>query len=201
MLYSHFQRDRRAIDLSLIDQILEHNERFVAEKKYEDFYTNKYPDKKLAIVTCMDTRLTLLLPQAMNLRNGDAKIIKTAGAIVHQPFGSVMRSILVAVYATGAEEVCVIGHDDCGFIGLNPEEVLSKAMERGISKDTIATINHSGINLNRFLSGYDTVEGGVLNSVRLIRNHPLMPKQIPVHGMIINSTTGKLDWIHNGYDA
>ncbi len=187
--------------MTLIEKILEHNQNFVAEKKYESFLSDKYPDKKLAIVACMDTRLTLLLPQAMNLRNGDAKIIKTAGAIIHQPFGSVMRSILVAVYATGAEEVCVIGHDDCGFIGLDADDVIRKAEKRGVSKDTINTIYNSGINLRRFLSGYSTVEGGVVNSVQLIRNHPLMPKEIPVHGMVINSVTGKLDWIENGYEA
>ncbi len=186
--------------MSLMHDILDHNKVFVEKKEYEAFLTTKFPDKKLAIVTCMDTRLTVLLPQAMNLRNGDAKIIKTAGAIIHQPFGSVMRSILVAIYSTGAEEVCVIGHDDCGFIGLNPEEILTKAEGRGISKDTISTIFNSGINLNRFLSGYESVEGGVVHSVRMIRNHPLMPKEIPVHGMIINSVTGKLTWIDNGYE-
>lgn len=185
--------------MSTIEKILEHNQSFVEEKKYEAFLTTKFPDKRLVIVTCMDTRLTELLPQAMNLRNGDAKIIKTAGAIVHQPFGSVMRSILVALYATGAEEVCIVGHHDCGFIGLDPNMMLEKAKQRGISEDTIKTISNSGINVNRFLSGYENVEGGVINSVRLVRNHPLMPKDIPVHGMVMDPTTGKLEWIKDGY--
>lgn len=187
--------------MKLIEQILQYNQAFVVEKQYESFITDKYPNKKLAIVTCMDTRLTELLPRAMNLRNGDAKIIKTAGAIIHQPFGSVIRSILVAVYATGAEEICIIGHTDCGFIGLDADEVLMKAEQRGISQDTINTITNSGINLRRFLSGYSTVEGGVLHSVHLVRNHPLMPKDIPVHGMIIHSVTGELRWIENGYET
>lgn len=41
----------------MIDQIIEYNRQFVAEKGYEQFITSKYPDKKIAIVTCMDTRL------------------------------------------------------------------------------------------------------------------------------------------------
>lgn len=45
----------------MIKEILEYNKRFVEEKKYEDFATSKYPDKRIAIVTCMDTRLTHLL--------------------------------------------------------------------------------------------------------------------------------------------
>ena len=66
---------------STIDQILEHNARFVEEREYEQFKTDKYPDKKLAVVSCMDTRLTALLMAALGLKNGDAKIINnTAGA-------------------------------------------------------------------------------------------------------------------------
>lgn len=92
-----------------LTSILEHNQRFVREKKYEPYRTTKFPSKKLVIVTCMDTRLTELLPQAMGLKNGDAKIVKNAGAIVSHPFGSVMRSILVAIYELQAEEVCIVG--------------------------------------------------------------------------------------------
>ena len=47
---------------STIDQILEHNARFVEEGEYEQFKTDKYPDKKLAVVSCMDTRLTASAP-------------------------------------------------------------------------------------------------------------------------------------------
>lgn len=58
----------------------------------------------------MDTRLVELLPRAMNMKNGDIKIVKSAGALVSHPFGSIMRSILVAVYELNADEVYVIGH-------------------------------------------------------------------------------------------
>ena len=59
----------------MIDQILEYNKTFVDRKDYEKFITDKYPDKKLAVLSCMDTRLTELLPAALGLKNGDAKII------------------------------------------------------------------------------------------------------------------------------
>ena len=60
-------------------------------KAYEKYAASKYPNKKLAILSCMDTRLTELLPAALGLKNGDAKIIKNAGGIIADPFGSVMR--------------------------------------------------------------------------------------------------------------
>lgn len=82
----------------MVEEIIAFNKQFVENKGYEKYITNKYPDKKLAILSCMDTRLTELLPAALGLRNGDAKIIKNAGAVISHPFGSVIRSLLVAIY-------------------------------------------------------------------------------------------------------
>ena len=64
----------------MLDEILEFNKQFVANKGYEKYITNKYPDKKIAILSCMDTRLTELLPAALGIKNGDVKMIKNAGA-------------------------------------------------------------------------------------------------------------------------
>ena len=89
----------------MIDELLEYNKSFVETKGYEKFMTTKYPDKKIAIVTCMDTRLIELLPAALGLKNGDVKIIKNAGGTITHPFGSAMRSLLVAIYELGVEEI------------------------------------------------------------------------------------------------
>src|SRR5690554_5390242 len=105
--------------MSNISEILAFNKRFVEDKDYEQYRTSRYPNKKMVILTCMDTRLVELLPKAMNLRNGDAKIIKNAGAILTSPYGNIMRSIIVAVYALQALEVCVVGHHQCGMTGLD----------------------------------------------------------------------------------
>lgn len=187
--------------MSILSEIIGHNQAFVEAKEYEQFRTTKFPDKKVVILTCMDTRLTELLPKAMNLRNGDAKIIKNAGAIVSHPFGSIMRSIIVAVYELNAKEVFVVGHYECGMTGLNAKDVLNKARSRGVTTELIDTLQNAGINLNGFLTGFDYVHDGVVNSVKLIRNHPLLPKDLPVHGLIIHPETGRLDIISNGYEA
>lgn len=185
--------------MSLLGEILAFNETFVENKEYEQFLTDKFPDKRMVILTCMDTRLTELLPKALNLRNGDAKMIKSAGAVVSHPFGSIMRSIIVAVYELEADEVLVIGHHECGMTGLNPEDVLEKAKARGVTEELVQTLMHAGIDLNRWLTGFDQVETGVVASVNMIRNHPLMPKQVPVHGLIMHPQTGRLEVIEDGY--
>ena len=85
----------------MIDEIMEYNRKFVDNKGYEPYLTSKYPDKKLAILTCMDTRLLELLPAALGIKNGDAKIIKNAGGVIVHPYGSVVRSLLVGILELG----------------------------------------------------------------------------------------------------
>lgn len=187
--------------MTLLHEVLSFNQKFVQEKEYEKFQTDKYPDKKLVIVSCMDTRLVELLPKAMNFRNGDVKIIKVAGAVIAHPFGSIMRSVLVALYELGADEVCVVGHYDCGMASLQSQNTIKKMKERGVSEDKLDTLRFSGIDLDRFLRGFESVEDSVKHSVDIIRKHPLMPEGVPVHGLIIDPKTGRLDLVSGGYEA
>ena len=185
--------------MSQLSEILDHNRNFVERKEYEPFRTDRFPDKKMVVLTCMDTRLVELLPRAMNLRQGDAKIIKNAGAIVSHPFGSIMRSILVAVYELNAAEIAVVGHHECGMTGLNSDSVIQKARDRGVSDAVLSTLRHAGIDMQQWLRGFDNVQDGVEESVEIIRNHPLLPRDIPVHGRIIHPVTGELDLLTDGY--
>jgi carbonic anhydrase len=187
--------------MSILSDTLEHNAQFVERREYEPFRTDAFPDKKLVVLTCMDTRLVELLPRAMNLRNGDAKVIKNAGAIVSHPFGSVMRSMIVAVYELLAAEVAVVGHYGCGMTKLSCDRVLQKAISRGVTPETLQTLQHAGIDLQGWLSGFDSPEEGVRQSVAIIRQHPLLPKDIPVHGLMICPETGRLDLLSDGYAA
>jgi carbonic anhydrase len=184
--------------MSALPEILSHNAAFVANKEYEAFLTSPLPNKRLVIITCMDTRLVELLPKAMGIRNGDVKMIKTAGAIVTHPFGSVMRSVLVAIYQLEADEIAVVGHHGCGMTGLVPGTVLDKARQRGISPDVLRTLDHAGIDMQRWLAGMESPEAGVLASVEIIRNHPLLPKDIAVHGLMMHPETGKLEVLIDG---
>ncbi|MCT2347555.1 beta-class carbonic anhydrase [Niallia taxi] len=187
--------------MTLLNDILTFNEEFVAENKYERYITTKFPNKKMVILTCMDTRLLELLPHALNLSNGDVKLVKNAGAMVVHPFGSIMRSILVAVYELKADEVMIIGHHDCGMSALNYDSMLDKMKDRGISDDTISTLENSGMDLDKWLTGFSSVEESVSHSVKMVKNHPLLPPKVPVHGLVIDPKTGKLDLVVDGYKA
>lgn len=176
--------------MTLIDEILEYNKKFVENKDYKVFNTTKFPNKKIAVLSCMDTRLTELLPAAMNFKNGDIKVIKNAGAMITHPFGSVMRSLLIAIYELGVEQILVVGHDDCGMQGIEPSKLIEKMIERGIPKDKIEMVKYAGIDINKWLSGFDSEETSVKETVKLIENHPFIPEDIKVYGFIMNPETG-----------
>lgn len=176
----------------MINEILSHNKKFVEEKGYERFLTDKYPNKRIAIVTCMDTRLVELLPAALGFKNGDVKIIKNAGATIINPFDSTMRSLLVAVYELGVNEIMIIGHTECGVQGMNSKEMLHAMKERGIPEENINLMKHCGIDLDSWLHGFDETSDAINETVDLVRNHPLMAKDVVVKGYIMNSVTGQL---------
>lgn len=179
--------------MPIIEDILEYNKKFVDNRQYELYATPKHPTKKVAVLSCMDTRLTELLPAALNFKNGDIKIIKNAGAIITHPFGSVMRSLLVAVYDLGVEEIMVIGHYDCGMQGIEPSKLIQKMLDRNIAKEKIDMIKYCGIDINKWLKGFDDVKISILETVNIIKTHPLIPTDVQVYGFIIDPETGKLD--------
>lgn len=176
----------------MIDQIMEYNRKFVEEKKYEQYTTSKYPEKKLAIVSCMDTRLLELLPAALGLKNGDAKIIKNAGGVISHPYGSVVRSLLVAILELGVTEVMVVGHTDCGCQGMDGDEMVEMLIARGIKRSEINMLKYSGIDFRKWLGGFDSVEESVASTVQELRDHPLIPKDVTIRGYVMDSVTGAL---------
>lgn len=176
----------------MIEDILEFNKKFVENKGYEKYITNKYPDKKIAILSCMDTRLTELLPAALGIKNGDVKVIKNAGAVISHPFGSVIRSLMVAIYELGVKEVMVIAHSDCGACHMNSKEMIERMKERGVKQETIDMIHFCGVDFGAWLDGFEDTEKSVKGTVEAIITHPLIPKDITVRGFIIDSVTGEL---------
>ena len=178
--------------MSTIDEIVRFNRGYVEAKGYEPHLTDKYPDRKLAVLSCMDTRLSVLLQEALGLKNGDAKIIKNAGALVPAPYDSAMRSLLVAVYELGVMEIMVVAHSGCGACHMSFEHFRKEMLQRGITEKTMAEIEAGGVDLTEWLEGFHDPEGSVRNTVSAIKEHPLMPADVTVRGFIMDSATGAL---------
>ena len=176
-----------------MESIKRHNDEFVASGAYKEFETSKFPDKKIAIVTCMDTRLVTMLPAALGLKNGDVKMIKNAGGLVVDPYGDSMRSLLVAIYELGVERVMIIAHTNCGVEGMDGSHFIHIMEKRGIPHATIEALKSEGHDLENWLSGFTDTEEAVRDSVELVRTHPLLPPGITVDGYVIDTVTGRLN--------
>ena len=155
--------------------------------------------RRIAVVSCMDARLVELLPAALDLRNADAKVIKTAGAILTHPFGGIMRSIIVAIYALHCEEVLIVGHLDCGMSSIDPAAIIAAMHDRGgVTRETVSVLERAGINVSAWLTGFDDVEASVSSGVEMVRRHPLVPASVRVHGLVIDPATGALQVVVDG---
>jgi carbonic anhydrase len=175
--------------MSSIDSILAFNRDYVASKGYEKHLTDKFPDKKLAVLSCMDTRLSILLQEALGLKNGDAKIIKNAGAVIPSPWDSAMRSLIVAVYELGVTEIMVVAHTTCGACHMSFSHFKEEMLKRGIPA---SELERTDIDLNAWLEGFHDTEKSVKDTVASIAGHPLIPSDITIRGFIIDSATGEL---------
>lgn len=176
----------------MIEEMLAYNREFVRSKGYEKFQTSKFPDKKIAILTCMDTRLVELLPAALGIRNGDVKLIKNAGGMITGPFDSAVLQSAGGHHRAG----CGGGHGHrsyrlrCG--PLNADMMIRHLIQRGVSQDHIDMMRYCGIDFEAWLRGFDCVENSVAETVDLLRNHPLMPADVTIRGYVINTETGEL---------
>ncbi|WP_243269977.1 beta-class carbonic anhydrase [Thermanaerosceptrum fracticalcis] len=167
---------------SVLKEILEANQKFI--QQFQPVKLSHHPRKKIAVVTCMDTRLVDFLEPAMGLKRGDAKIIKNAGNTVP---AEVIRSLAAAIYSLGVKEVLVVGHTHCGMAHVDEQKLANSMRENGISEEVIA-----GLNLKEWIGAISDEESNVKEMVKEIKASPVIPSQVPVHGLIIDIETGML---------
>ena len=179
--------------------MLQANAAFVAQQPAPDLPAEA---RRAVIVSCMDSRLVSLLPAALHIRDGDAKVIKTAGALISHPFGGIARSIIVALYALNAGEVFIVAHHDCGMNGLDADALVERMhAEGGVSRETVRTLEAAGINIRGWLRGFSSLHDSVTSSVAMVRRHPLVPPRVPVHGLILDPKSGALEVVVDGNEA
>ena len=181
--------------MSLLDSVLEANRTFVHPGAFPPLPKN--PKKQFAIFTCMDTRLVEFLEPAMGIRRGDAKVIKNAGNTLVDPLhGGVIRSLVAAIFMLGVEEVFVIGHEDCGMASVDPERLKADMIARGIDPQAIET--HVP-DLAQWIGAFGCPQENVGDVVEKIRSNPLIPVDVPIHGLIFCPNDGHLEVVVNGY--
>lgn len=180
--------------MTLLDTVLNANRKFTRPQAFPPL--PKSPQKQLAIFTCMDTRLVDFLEPAMGIKRGEAKVIKNAGNTVIDSNGGVIRSLVAAIFMLGVEEVFVIGHRDCGMADVNASDLRDRMIQRGIRAEAIDSLVPD---LSQWLGAFTCPEENVQSVVSMIRNSPLIPQDVPVHGLLFCPDNGNLIEIVRGY--
>ncbi len=162
--------------MGVTDEILKANEEYAKNFQLGDLPMP--PGRKLAIIACMDARVTV--EDLAGLKTGDAHIIRNAGGIVTE---DALRSLIISHHLLGTQEFIVINHTDCGMLTFKDEELRNNLEQStGTAAGTPAHFH-----------AFSDLEENVRNQVQKIKSHPWIPKDIPVRGFIFDVKTGRLN--------
>ena len=75
---------------------------------------------------------------------------------------------------------------------MNSDEMIKHMIDRGVAPDHIEMMRYCGVDFDNWLSGFDTVENSVSETVEFLRHHPLLPNDVKINGFIMDSVTGAL---------
>jgi carbonic anhydrase len=138
----------------------------------------KPPAPRIAIVTCMDPRLTDI-EQMLDLAHGDADVIRNAGTVIDEDS---VRSLLVSTRLLGSREIMIINHTDCGMLKFADSE-LADRLRKETGQVPIAPA--------RFYSFTDVAEN-TREQIQKARSHPWISPEVPVRGFVYDVSTGRL---------
>jgi carbonic anhydrase len=180
----------------LFEAVIEANHRAVAGDNSAGLHPAEY-EKELPLValTCVDPRLNALLPQALGVAPEQFIWLRNAGNIITGPLSSTMRSLALACAVKGGKEIVVIGHTDCQVSKTTALQLLDRFRALGVERHLLPD------NLNEFFGLFASERQNVIKAVDFIHSSPLIGPKVPVHGLLIDIETGKLEWLVNGYQT
>lgn len=180
-----------------LEQICTANAKFIKENP-DLPKLNKCPTRRIAIVTCMDTRLVGFAEEAIGVKRGEATVIKAAGnGVWSSGLSDIIVSLLVSIYELGAKEIFVIGHEACGMTHATTDSLSLAMVKAGVKASDIDKVKSE---LTRYVDDFKDPVDNVKKTVAKLRENPLITKNIPIHGMVIHPDTGKVTTIVNGYN-
>jgi carbonic anhydrase len=160
--------------MSVIDEVLAANE--IYSRTHELRALTPRPARKLAVLTCMDTRLSI---RTLGLKTGDAHIIRNAGGIVTEDS---LRSLIISHHLLGTEAIMVINHTDCGLMHTSEQDLRTRIQNR----TGTAAVSPA------FFYAFQNVEENVRHQLQKLRTHPWIPGNIDVRGFVYDVSNGQL---------
>ena len=150
----------------------------------------------LAALTCIDPRLNHLFPRCLGLADDDFIWLRNAGNVITGPATSTVRSVAMSVFLKKAREIAVIGHSDCRMAQIGVNDLVDRMKARGISRGSLPIAN-----MHEFFGLFSNERANVIKGVGFLRTSPVIPHDAPIHGLLIDTPTGRLEWVINGYET
>ena len=166
--------------MSMTDEVLQANEAYA--RNFNLGQLPMPPARKLAIVACMDARITV--EQLLGLKTGDAHIIRNAGGIITE---DALRSLIISHHLLGTEEFIIINHTECGMLTFKDAALRAELQAK---TGTIAAEP-------KHFHAFSDLEENVRRQIERIESHPWIPKHIPVRGFIYDVKTGRLQEVES----
>jgi carbonic anhydrase len=152
------------------------------------------PGRRFAILTCMDARLDPA--KFAGLSEGDAHVIRNAGGRASE---DAIRSLVISYKLLGTKEWFIVHHVDCGMLTFT-DDIINGLLEKSLEQAVITDKGWEdkgagpGSTEGKYINwlAYSDIPQSVLEDVVRTRNHPLVPKDIPIYGYIFDVKSGRL---------
>ena len=149
----------------------------------------------LVALTCIDPRLNAYFPNALGLRAEQFIWLRNAGNVVTDSASGLLRSLALACALKGGREIAIIGHTDCAVRKTGMAELTDRFRALGVPRENLPD------DLVSFFGSFASERQNVIKGVENTRSSPLIGPRIPVHGLLLDVTTGRLEWVVNGYNS
>ncbi len=182
--------------MRLFEAIIDANHRAVAGDASAGLHPAEFAESLPVIaLTCVDPRLNAFFPNALALPADQFIWLRNAGNLITGTMSSTMRSLALACAVKGGREIAIIGHTDCQVAKTTTMQLLEELKALGVDRSRLPD------NVSEFFGTFGSERQNVLKACDFVRSSPLIGPKIPVHGLLIDVETGKLDWAVNGYES
>src|SRR6266478_4904886 len=182
--------------MRLLEAVIDANHRALAGDANAGVHPAEFSDElPIVALTCIDPRLNSLLPQVLGVPQEQFIWLRNAGNIITGPLSSTMRSLALACAVKGGKEIAIIGHTDCLVGKTTTTQLIDRLRELGVERHLLPD------NVNEYFGTFASERQNVIKAADLVRHSPVIGPKIPVHGLMVDIHTGKLEWLVNGYQT
>ncbi len=180
--------------MRLFEAIIEANHRALAGDAEAGVHPADHAGElPMVALTCIDARLNRLLPHVLGVSEDHFIWSRNAGNIITGPLSSTMRSLALACALKGGQSVAIIGHTDCQVRKFTTQQLIERFAALGVSRE------HLPAGITEYFGTFASEQANVIKAVDFVRHSPLISPRIAVHGLLLNTETGEVDWVVDGY--